>query len=173
MPACGGPELCWRTRQEPPSKFVYFILLADPSLGENALVGLQAGADDCLARPFRTEELHARVCSGVRIAQLEERLLTIERLQALTQTAGAVAHEISQPLSVLMGRALLLLRDASLSGDHRRHVEAIQRAGERTTRVVRKLQNARRFATRSYVGDLRIVDLDAAQATAENGDRDR
>lgn len=165
----GGPEVCWLARQQDSLRLVYILLLGRPDHPEDIVAGLQAGADDCQASPCDGQQLHARVCIGMRIAHLEERALEAERMQALEQTVGAIAHEFSQPLSTLVARTELMLRDPSLEGDPRRHTEVIKRSAHRITLTLRKLQNATRFATKPYVGNIRIVDIDAIGPPAEEG----
>jgi diguanylate cyclase (GGDEF)-like protein len=74
MPGLPGVEVCRRIRRlnsdEPP----YLILLT--SLGEKAdiVAGLEAGADDYLAKPFDSGELRARVDVGRRVTDLQAKL---------------------------------------------------------------------------------------------------
>jgi two-component system cell cycle response regulator len=74
MPGLAGVEVCRRIRSlnsdEPP----YLILLT--SLGEKAdiVAGLEAGADDYLAKPFDSGELRARVDVGRRVTDLQAKL---------------------------------------------------------------------------------------------------
>jgi CheY-like chemotaxis protein len=69
-----GNEICRRVRATPALKQLYVLLLTpatrDGSIGD----ALAAGADDCLAKPFKADELNARVKSGVRFVQLQAEL---------------------------------------------------------------------------------------------------
>ena len=51
------------------------ILLTSKEKKENVVAGLQSGADDYLTKPFDPEELKARLRTGTRILDLEDRLI--------------------------------------------------------------------------------------------------
>jgi signal transduction histidine kinase/CheY-like chemotaxis protein len=61
MPRIDGFELLRRLRADPATRDVPVIMLTARAGQEASVEGLHAGADDYLAKPFRTEELIARV----------------------------------------------------------------------------------------------------------------
>ena len=84
MPELDGPELIRRIRNAGWPGYTYIILLTGRSGREEIVEGLTMGADDYLTKPFRYEELLARMGVGVRILQLEERLsASVAREEAL------------------------------------------------------------------------------------------
>lgn len=58
MPGSGGLDLCRRIRQ---IKDVPIIILSEKKTARDVVIGLQAGADDYIAKPFHPQELTARV----------------------------------------------------------------------------------------------------------------
>ena len=74
MPGMDGVQVCKSTRQRPQSRPVYVILLTSRGRVEDIVTGLEAGADDYLTKPFRLEELRARLQVGLRIVGLQSRL---------------------------------------------------------------------------------------------------
>jgi len=101
--------------------------------------------------------------------RMEAALQEADRARVLIQTAGAAAHEINQPLQVIMGLCQVLQMDTASDGPRRETIEMIYRSGERVSEIVRKMQHIRQYATKHYVGGQDIVDLDAAsQAEKEN-----
>ncbi len=95
----------------------------------------------------------------------EERLRT-EKLEAVMRLAGGLAHEISQPLAAVSGRAELLemaLGDAGrdLQRDElNRHVENLRCSSRRLSDIVRRLQNISDYVTKPYYGATEILDLE-------------
>jgi diguanylate cyclase (GGDEF)-like protein len=78
MPGLHGPEVCQRLRQNPTSElYQYIVLLSAKKAKSDAVEGLEAGADDYLTKPFDAQELLARLRGGVRILELQDRLLDI------------------------------------------------------------------------------------------------
>lgn len=74
MPGLDGPGLCRRIRSDPGTAGTYVLMLTSRSAREDVVAGLDAGADDYLAKPFDRQELRARVQVGARVASLQMRL---------------------------------------------------------------------------------------------------
>jgi sigma-B regulation protein RsbU (phosphoserine phosphatase) len=79
MPVMDGLELCQRIRSER-SSYVYIILLTGKDRKEDAVKGLDAGADDYIRKPFEWDELRARIRSGERILALLDRVKALSGL---------------------------------------------------------------------------------------------
>jgi two-component system, cell cycle response regulator len=75
MPEINGIELCRLIRQENGHKYVYVILLTSRDQRRDILEGLAAGADDYMTKPVNLLELKARLQTGLRIIDLEDKLL--------------------------------------------------------------------------------------------------
>src|SRR3989475_11399209 len=56
MPEMDGPELCRRVRSRVREPYVYFILVTARGGKQQYLAGMEAGADDFIAKPVRSEE---------------------------------------------------------------------------------------------------------------------
>jgi sigma-B regulation protein RsbU (phosphoserine phosphatase) len=74
MPEMDGLELVRRIRDQQPYDYVYIIMLTARSEKQDLVVGMDAGADDFVAKPFDQEELRVRLRAGERVIQLEEKL---------------------------------------------------------------------------------------------------
>ncbi len=66
MPRIDGVELCRRLRADPATANMPVIMLTAKSISADKVVGLTAGADDYIIKPFDTLELVARVRSTLR-----------------------------------------------------------------------------------------------------------
>jgi len=64
MPGMNGLQLCKEIRKENPD--VPIIMLTALSTTENIVTGLNNGADDYIAKPFKFAELEARIKSAIR-----------------------------------------------------------------------------------------------------------
>jgi diguanylate cyclase (GGDEF)-like protein len=69
MPRVDGLELTRRLRADPMTSALPIIMLTAKGLSVDKVVGLTAGADDYLVKPFDTSELVARVRSTLRRTQ--------------------------------------------------------------------------------------------------------
>jgi two-component system cell cycle response regulator len=74
MPGADGLAVC-RAVRERGGPYVYVILLTARDRHEDMLAALDAECDDFLRKPFDSVELRARLRSGERVLDLQERLL--------------------------------------------------------------------------------------------------
>lgn len=75
MPKLDGPSLCRQIRSMHDHTYVYIVLLTSKESTEDLVVGLEAGADDYLTKPCSAAELKARLLTGHRILEREDRLV--------------------------------------------------------------------------------------------------
>jgi two-component system cell cycle response regulator len=75
MPELDGPGVCREVRKRKVQSYVYMVLLTSKESKEDVVAGLESGADDYLTKPFDPEELKARLRTGLRILNLEDRLV--------------------------------------------------------------------------------------------------
>jgi PAS domain S-box-containing protein len=71
--------------------------------------------------------------------QLESRLRQSQKLEALGQLAGGVAHDFNNVLAAISGYAELLHGDLAADDPRRADVDEILKAAERATRITRQL----------------------------------
>jgi len=74
MPELDGPGVCREVRKRIEQSYVYMVLLTSKESKQDVVAGLESGADDYLTKPFDPEELKARLRTGLRILDLEDRL---------------------------------------------------------------------------------------------------
>lgn len=100
MPGLDGVEICKELRRQAREPYTYVLLLTAKGRKQDLVVGLDAGADDYLSKPFDATELRARLRAGCRIVELQEQLvLAREALRA------EATHD---PLTGLWNRAAIL-----------------------------------------------------------------
>jgi two-component system cell cycle response regulator len=75
MPELDGPGVCRVVRRNRKLSYVHMILLTSKESKQDVIQGLQSGADDYLIKPCDPEELEARLRTGQRILQLEDKLV--------------------------------------------------------------------------------------------------
>lgn len=94
MPDINGISLCQAIRAESANRYVYCILLTSNDSAEHAVMGLSAGADDFMSKPFNPAELVFRVRAGERMLALETHNSTLFELAKLIESRdpNAGAH---------------------------------------------------------------------------------
>ena len=97
MPRLDGFEVCKRLRDDSRTKHISVIMLTAKSLSADKVVGLTAGADDYIIKPFDPIELVARVKSSLRRAR------DMSAVNPLTQLPGNVQVAARPPPGVEAG----------------------------------------------------------------------
>jgi DNA-binding response OmpR family regulator len=94
MPGLDGIEVCRLARAEF-GRGVYILILTAKTQSEDLVAAMQAGADDYVTKPLKSQELRIRLAAACRILDLEDRLAL-----ALGQIVSAAArHDLRPGLS--------------------------------------------------------------------------
>jgi CheY-like chemotaxis protein len=137
MPRMQGTELCRLVRAMEGVPYVYFVILTALDSEEHMLQGMQAGADDYLAKPFTIGALQARLVAAERVTTLHralalrdaERAVSLARHAAVLRVARRFAAE-GDPDALL--RHLIVEAVALVDGE----VGAVYRWDETAARLV-------------------------------------
>jgi putative two-component system response regulator len=78
MPGINGFEVCRRVKQNPATRLTPVVMVTGLEAREHRLEGINAGADDFIAKPFDAEELRARVRSLLRLKNYTDELDSAE-----------------------------------------------------------------------------------------------
>jgi PAS domain S-box-containing protein len=107
-------------------------------------------------------DLRERLRTERKLSQAQERLMRSEQQSVLAELAGAMAHELNQPLTSILGYAEMAKRKREDAREVARMVDIVITEAERMADLVRKIGRITRYETKSYVGEQRIVDLERA-----------
>jgi C4-dicarboxylate-specific signal transduction histidine kinase len=90
----------------------------------------------------------------------EEERLERERLQVLLEMAGAVCHELNQPIQAISGYSenlvLNVKKDDPLYSKLKKIMELARAMGD----ITGKLMKMTRYETKDYVQGIKIIDID-------------
>ncbi|MGJ7505820.1 PAS domain-containing hybrid sensor histidine kinase/response regulator [Variovorax sp. GT1P44] len=98
-------------------------------------------------------DLSERHAAAAQIARQREALRQSEKLTAMGSLLAGVAHELNNPLAIVMGRASLLEEKCEAQPELRADAQRVREAAERCGRIVRTFLNMARSrpTTRSLV----------------------
>lgn len=160
MPGLDGVALCRRLRARTRKEALYLILLTSRRDPGDIVMGLEAGADDYITKPWNNAELQARLNAGRRILNLQSQIGERERLQGVLEMAGAVCHELNQPLQIVLGY-LEILQDTDPENRQGETIEGIKKGVLRIGELTGRIMKITRYEAKPYL-EGRIVDIDKA-----------
>ncbi len=97
-----------------------------------------------------------------RARQAAEERQEREKLQAILELAGAVGHELNNPLQVVLVCSEKLDPQALADDASRQKLNLLKRNVERIIQIIKKFQNITQYAAKDYVQGKKIIDIDAA-----------
>jgi len=86
MPRMDGLELCRKIREAEGSQYIYIIVVTSREDVNDLVMGMDAGADDFITKPFVKDELAVRIRAGQRITGFESRDIVIFSLARLVES---------------------------------------------------------------------------------------
>ncbi|MBX0331449.1 response regulator [Oscillochloris sp. ZM17-4] len=125
MPEINGYEVCRRLRRMPAFATRPIMMLTANNALHERVQGLEAGADDYMAKPFEAEELQARVKALLRraapapvaIATAQGRMIAFFSLRGGIGTSSLAAN-LASGLNQLWGGGKVALVDMVFTGGH-------------------------------------------------------
>ncbi len=97
-----------------------------------------------------------------KILEHQKAVVKEERLNTLLQMAGATAHELNQPLMILMGNVEMINLEFEDPKKLKKRLNSIEDAAKRITEAVKKIQQIQRYQIKSHDKDTFIIDLEGA-----------
>ena len=92
---------------------------------------------------------------------LQETTRNSERLQGALELAGAVCHDLNQPLMVITGYAELVLMDCPDDAPYHDKLKKIVEHVAKVGAITKKLMHVTRYETKTYL-DQQIIDIEKA-----------
>ena len=93
----------------------------------------------------------------------EQEKIENEKLQGVLEMAGAVCHELSQPLQTILGYSELLVMDINDENDDMisfdKSLDTIIDQANRIGKITKKLSGITKYSTIDYAGSTKIFDI--------------
>ena len=151
MPEVDGPAACTQIRALPGGRDVSIIFVTALRDVETFDRTVLAGGDDFLSKPFRPNELIARVEAGLKLrklaaerselySQVKHQRDDLQRLQLQKeQLVAFLIHDLKNPVNAIGLHAELVLRDRDASERSKRAAEKIRDEGHSLLRMITTL----------------------------------
>jgi signal transduction histidine kinase/ActR/RegA family two-component response regulator len=165
-------DLCRRIKKQGQEAFLPVVLLLAQPDDAQRKHALESGADDVIMYPMQSCEFFTRLQAMLHLKMLHDRwrdtyhdltmtrarLIKAERLTALGEMAGGVAHDFNNILSAILGRAQIMrrqLHDAELL----RNLDIIERAANDGAATIRRIQNFSRSTSDKIYEHIDMVQV--------------
>jgi len=99
-------------------------------------------------------------------AELER--LAKEKLLSILELAGAVGHELNNPLQVVLTCTEKLAPDADEPTRQSRLYQLLKNNVQRLATIIHKFQNITQYATKEYVNGKKILDIEASSSSKDD-----
>lgn len=95
--------------------------------------------------------------------------VTSEKLDAMCKLAGAMAHELRQPLQILTSCLAILKDKLPDDSEMKENIDTIKESCMRMNGIIEKINKLTRYKTKHYINNLRILDIEESSNSAEMG----
>ncbi|MDM8543802.1 response regulator [Desulfococcaceae bacterium HSG9] len=159
MPEPDGFETCQRLKDNPVTKDIPIIFLTSMGQVKDMVKGFQVGAADYITKPFNTLELLVRIQTHLELKKAEKERLQKEKLKSILELAGAVCHELVQPMQTISGLSEILLFRIDKDDPNNEKISEIRRQVKRMVKIIKKLRSITKYETKYYAGKSKIIDI--------------
>lgn len=162
MPEMSGLEVCRFLKQQHHTRHIPIIFVTAMTDNDTLREAFECGGTDYVRKPVNSVELLSRIKSVLASEKLKKRLVEKEKLAGVLEMAGAVCHELNQPLQA-MQLYLDIFNSKTLNmEDLPRQIENLHQQIERISEICRKIMRISKYECTDYVDGIKIIDIDKA-----------
>lgn len=162
MPGMDGFEFCRQIKKNPRTRDIPVIFLSALSDTDNIVKAFEVGGMDFVMKPFKVQELLARVKTHLEIVSHRKTIIELEQKNTIAAMIVTANHEINQPLTVLKGNLEMLkinLKDHELPPKAAKNIEKIQKCSELIEAILHKYQNYTEYNFKPYLNDVKMINF--------------
>lgn len=162
MPDMDGYEVCKALKKNPQTRDIPVVFVTANTDDETLKEAFESGGSDYVRKPVNRIELTARMKSALTQQELTRKLLEEERLEGVLEMAGAVCHELNQPMQSILGFSQLLMDNMPADNPKYEYLAIIKNQIDKMGKITKKLMRITRYETRDYIENTKIIDISKA-----------
>lgn len=161
MPGMDGFAVCRALREKQSSRFIPVIMVTALAEVEDRILGLEAGADDFISKPYNDDLLLAKIRSLLKIKQMRDNLEELRQ-----DFHGMIVHDLRAPVHSIMGLVSLLEENLQSDPDSARLLDMIRVSAAKIDRLITEFLELARLEAGRLKLNRRPVDLVALASAA-------
>ncbi len=126
---------------------------------DSVIEALRMGAYDYILKPFSADLLRFTVKRAFDYRSLRDEQDRLKFFEMVAQLASTTAHEVFQPLTVVMGEAKGIVKEAR-DEPIREMAQQILEEARKIRDVVRKMDNLHEYVIKTFPGGYTIIDIE-------------
>ncbi len=162
MPEMDGYEVCTILRHNQQTKDIPIVFVTANTDDDTLKKAFEAGGTDYVRKPVNRIELLARIKSALSHHELTKKLIEEEKLEGVLEMAGAICHELNQPMQNISGFSQLLIDEISEDDPKYEYISIIKEQIDKMGEITRKLMRITKYETVDYIESTRIIDINKA-----------
>jgi len=162
LPDMSGIEICRQLRRHPETQGLPIIFVTADTEDGVINEAFASGGNDYLRKPINKIELLARLRTTLHKQNLLKQIMEDEKMRGVLEMAGAVCHELNQPLQIILGYSELLLNNPSPDQQTREQIQLISKEVVRIAKIIQNLTNITTYKNKDYIGSRKIIDITRA-----------
>jgi signal transduction histidine kinase len=147
MPGLDGINTLKQIKKDNPE--IQILMLSGHATVEKSVEAMKEGAFDFFQKPVDIHYLIEKLHIATEVSRqklMQRRMAHTEKLASIGTLAAGVAHELNNPLTVILGMADLLIEKTPRDSEQYEILKTIERQGANAKRIVEKLVAFARYS---------------------------
>jgi FixJ family two-component response regulator len=132
---------------------------------DSVIEALRLGAYDYIMKPFGADLLRFTVKRAFDYIALRDEQDRLKFFEMVTQLASTTAHEVFQPLTVIMGEAKGIIKESE-DESAREMATNILEESRKIRDVIRKMDNLHDYVLKIFPGGFSIIDIEQGSSNS-------
>jgi DNA-binding NtrC family response regulator len=157
MPDIDGMAIIDFTRKRHMNTLI--VVITGYATIDSVIVALRSGAYDYIMKPFSADLLKFTIRKAFDYVAIRDEQDRLKYFEMVNQLASTTAHEVFQPLTVLMGEASAITKGVG-GVEAREMAQQILAEARKIRDIIRKMENLHEYVTKSFPGGHTILDIE-------------
>ena len=162
MPVMNGVDACRYLKKQQETKEIPVIFVTS-NMEDNILKeAFNSGGTDYVRKPVNKIELLARIKTTLDSRRFHKERLEKEKLAGVIEMAGAICHEINQPLQSIYAYYETLTINGQMEKQVYEYFLKIHKQIKRISQITKKVSRITKYESRDYLPGSKIIDIEKA-----------